>query len=94
MYSTLMLLYLFLKLVTREFAFDWNLLEAAKDFLQQSATVKFGKTKNVTFVSIHNRRTGVNFINVLQTTFMCPDHKSAENTVKASVFLRFWDLGE
>jgi hypothetical protein len=46
-----------LKLVTQDFAFDGSLLAAAKDFLQKSATLKFEKTKNVTFVSIHIRRT-------------------------------------
>ena len=67
----LFILYPFLlKLVTQEFAFDESLLAAAKDFLQISAAHKFDKSKNVTFVSIHIRRTGLNFINILYAAFL------------------------
>jgi hypothetical protein len=37
-------------------------------------------------------RTGVNFINALRAAFTLADPKSAENTVKLSAFLRFWEL--
>jgi len=35
---------------------------------------------------------GLNFINVLRTTFTRVEPKSVKKTVKLSVFLRFWDL--
>jgi len=36
---------------------------------------------------------GLNFINVLRTAFMHPDHKSAKKTVKLSVFLVLLESG-
>ena len=36
----------------------------------------------------------VNFTNILQAAFTCPDSKRAKNPFNSSSFLRFWDLGK
>jgi hypothetical protein len=59
-----------LKLVTQEFAFHPELLAAAKDFLQTSATLKFDGANQVIFVSVHVRRTGGKFINIKRAHFL------------------------
>jgi len=42
--------------------------------------------------NIYNLTSLVNFINILLADFTCADPESAKETVKLSVFLRFWDL--
>jgi len=44
------------------------------------------------FRFMDGKKSGVNFIKVLQSAFAKPDTRSEKNAVKPSVFMHFWDL--
>ena len=61
-----------IKIATHEFSFHQDVVEGAQDLLRLALRDKYGlesEEKKIIFVSVHVRRTGLNFTIILETVF-------------------------